>query len=85
MLSAAHDIIGRFNGVREVQNAFWLTFYDFILIFQHESTDSVPAKNETSHIERQCNLMSTGAILLADIVPSLVIKMLIPFLPLFIK
>lgn len=34
---------------------------------------------------RQCNYLSTGAILLADILPSLVIKFLSPFLPLWIN
>lgn len=34
---------------------------------------------------RQCNYLSTGAILLADILPSLIVKFLSPFLPLWIK
>ncbi|XP_043282926.1 battenin [Venturia canescens] len=34
---------------------------------------------------RQCNAVSTGAILLADILPSLTIKLLAPFLPFFVN
>lgn len=34
---------------------------------------------------RQCNYLSTGAVLLADILPSLVVKSLSPFLPLWIN
>lgn len=34
---------------------------------------------------RHCNLLSTGAILLADILPSLVVKSLSPFMPLWIN
>ena len=35
--------------------------------------------------ERQCNTMSTGIILLADIVPCMIIKLVVSFLPLHIK
>lgn len=35
--------------------------------------------------ERACNYMSTGTILLADVVPSLLIKLVAPFLPFFIN
>lgn len=35
--------------------------------------------------EKICQVMSTGAILLADIIPSLTIKAMSPFLPVFIK
>lgn len=31
--------------------------------------------------KRDCNLMSTGAVLLADILPALVVKYIAPFLP----
>nr|XP_024219713.1 battenin [Halyomorpha halys] len=41
--------------------------------------DDKPANNV-----RQCNTLSTGAILLADIIPSLVIKLIAPFFPLAI-
>ncbi|KAK3927053.1 Battenin, partial [Frankliniella fusca] len=34
---------------------------------------------------RQCNYLSTGAILLADILPSLIVKALSPFMPLWIN
>lgn len=38
--------------------------------------------NGTDH--RDCNYISTGAILLADILPSLIIKLIAPFLPFFV-
>ncbi|XP_022187523.2 battenin isoform X2 [Nilaparvata lugens] len=49
------------------------------IIKEHSQADDTP-KNE-----RDCNTMSTGAILLADVVPSLCIKMFVAFLPLCIK
>ncbi|KAK5639001.1 hypothetical protein RI129_011493 [Pyrocoelia pectoralis] len=49
----------------------------------HQQTD----RNSTTiggNADRDCNYVSTGAILLADILPSLMVKMLSPFLPFFI-
>ncbi|XP_046407187.1 battenin isoform X2 [Ischnura elegans] len=37
--------------------------------------------NSTTPNERGCNLVSTGAILLADIIPSVIVKFIAPFLP----
>ncbi|RZC35719.1 CLN3 domain containing protein [Asbolus verrucosus] len=37
------------------------------------------------NVERNCSYMSTGAILLADIIPSLLAKLIAPFLPFFVK
>ncbi|CAH0562435.1 unnamed protein product [Brassicogethes aeneus] len=37
-----------------------------------------------SNNARNCTLMSTGAILLADVVPALIVKFLAPFLPFFV-
>lgn len=34
---------------------------------------------------RECNALSTGAILLADVIPSLIIKIVAPFFPLWIQ
>ncbi|KAF2880872.1 hypothetical protein ILUMI_25299 [Ignelater luminosus] len=41
-------------------------------------------QTDVGNPDRQCNYISTGAILLADILPSLIIKMFSPFLPFFI-
>ncbi|KAB0801466.1 hypothetical protein PPYR_05821 [Photinus pyralis] len=51
----------------------------------HQQTE----RNSTSTLnggntDRDCNYISTGAILLADILPSLLIKIIAPFLPFFI-
>ncbi|KAF6207390.1 hypothetical protein GE061_018631 [Apolygus lucorum] len=45
-----------------------------------------PAKNETVMHDyiRDCNEISTGAVLLANIIPSTLIKLIVPFLPLWI-
>lgn len=48
-----------------------------------DGTGEEQVKNVTSGA-RDCNRMSTGAILLADIVPSLLIKLLAPYLPFFV-
>ena len=34
---------------------------------------------------RSCNTLSTGAILLADILPSLAVKIITPFLPFYVQ
>lgn len=41
--------------------------------------------SEWPQTQRICQIMSTGAILLADIIPALVIKMLSPFIPSLIQ
>lgn len=41
-------------------------------------------QTEIGNPDRQCNYISTGAILLADILPALIIKMFSPFLPFLI-
>ncbi|XP_055855569.1 battenin-like [Episyrphus balteatus] len=61
MLSAAHDIIARFD----------------------ETTEVSDPKAEV--LERQCNIVSTGAILLADVIPGFVVKLVMPFLPFWIN
>ncbi|XP_070150167.1 battenin [Polyergus mexicanus] len=55
--------------------------YD-ILDIKFDDKDSTLKTNGTNMTRiRTCNTVSTGAILLADILPSLVIKMTVPFLP----
>lgn len=63
MLSAAHDIIARFDKVHE-QTAGEIT---------------------TEVLQRQCHIVSTGAILLADVVPGLGVKIIVPFLPFWVN
>ncbi|XP_055904116.1 battenin-like [Eupeodes corollae] len=62
MLSAAHDIIARFDT-------------------QTKHVEEV--KSEV--LQRQCHIVSTGAILLADVVPGLVVKVIVPFLPFWVN
>ncbi|XP_067647989.1 battenin-like [Eurosta solidaginis] len=63
MLTAAHDIISKFE-----EN-------------EHGSGAS-QSDNSTSH--RRCNKMSTSAVLLADIIPSFLVKLLAPFMPFWV-
>ena len=57
--------------------------HDIISQFQ---TDETPADGSTSNgTGRQCHIVSTGAILLADILPSLFVKMIMPFFPLWVN
>lgn len=51
----------------------------FFLLKEESSSDSV------SNTTRECNPTSTGAILLADILPSLAIKILAPFFPFLVQ
>jgi battenin len=54
--------------------------------FNYKESDNTLEKDpDYNHTKRQCNTMSTGTILLADIVPSMVIKLVVSFLPLCIK
>ncbi|KAG5887161.1 hypothetical protein JTB14_002516 [Gonioctena quinquepunctata] len=51
-------------------------------IIAEETGNSTTPENKTG--ARDCTYLSTGAILLADILPGLTIKMLAPFLPFFV-
>ncbi|XP_035229994.1 battenin-like [Stegodyphus dumicola] len=52
--------------------------YDLLHVDYHKSEEQVVTRNE-SNVTR-CNPISTGAILLADILPSLFIKLIAPFI-----
>lgn len=54
----------------------------YIFFFLQETPEPSEPSPETG---RMCNIMSTGTILLADIIPSLIIKTIAPFLPFYIK
>ncbi|XP_055855813.1 battenin-like [Episyrphus balteatus] len=64
MLSAAHDIIARFD---------------------HQNHAPAPEEIKTEVLQRQCHIVSTGAILLADVVPGLAVKVIVPFLPFWVN
>lgn len=58
--------------------------HDIIAQFQDQTTDDSTVENEGDDT-RKCHLISTGAILLADVIPSLMVKIIIPFLPFWVK
>lgn len=58
--------------------------HDIIAQFQDHPADDNTVENEGDDT-RKCHLVSTGAILLADILPSLFVKIVIPFLPFWVK
>ncbi|KAG7198656.1 hypothetical protein KM043_006013 [Ampulex compressa] len=77
--------------------AFWIlglcNNYGYVVMLSaaHDILDDKSASNESYENStvngtdiRACNTVSTGAILLADILPSLVIKITVPFLPFLI-
>ncbi|XP_033188049.1 battenin [Bombus vosnesenskii] len=69
MLSAAHDILeSKFGTTMEPVTEF---------------TNGTVTTTNTTGI-RSCNTLSTGAILLADILPSLAVKTITPFLPFYV-
>lgn len=70
MLTAAIDIISADN----VRRCCWTRKHLKYLKFQEEI-------RSPQSFSRECTPMSTGAILLADIIPSFIIKSLSPFLP----
>lgn len=57
------------------------------IFFQEEAVqaNSTISTKVEGNPERDCNYLSTGAILLADIVPCLFVKLVAPFLPFFVK
>ncbi|KAF5285716.1 hypothetical protein FQA39_LY16522 [Lamprigera yunnana] len=55
-----------------------------ILHEQTETVDNFANQTSVRNPDRECNYISTGAILLADILPALFIKMISPFLPFFV-
>ncbi|XP_054861443.1 battenin isoform X2 [Amphiprion ocellaris] len=67
MLSAAHDILKK----QESQNATASSSVTFSMDFQ--------AGNSSNSSSYDCNPVSTAAVLLADILPTLVIKLFAPF------
>jgi battenin len=58
-----------------------------MLFFVLKGKNSVPVVDNTTrdNTTRECNPTSTGAILLADILPSLTVKILAPFLPFLVQ
>jgi battenin len=52
------------------------------VIFLLKGNSSLPVVDNTT---RECNPTSTGAILLVDILPSVAIKILAPFLPFLVQ
>lgn len=90
MLTAAHDIIERFNGysvIIELQ-IFILSLLginlinNFLIIYTQINTVGGLV---TLTASRDCALMSSGVLLLADTIPSMIVKMTAPFCPFFIK
>ena len=82
MLSAAHDILS--NDFQGNVNIFFTAAAREIqimnnTIFMWQSTDPIPIV-PTGNSTRDCNPISTGAILLADVLPSLCMKLTTPFL-----
>ncbi|GFO30161.1 Battenin [Plakobranchus ocellatus] len=65
MLSAAHDILDQEQGSEIPANST-----------TNSSTEGPPVTSNSSYLE--CNTISTGAILLADILPSLTVKLTFP-------
>lgn len=72
MLTAAMDIISTDN----VRNCLWILSPGF-----HSLTLQEQLRSKREVHSRECTPISTGAILLADIIPSFIIKSLSPFLP----
>ena len=54
-------------------------------IFLQDSNHDPNSCNDSGNETRTCNTLSTGAILLADILPSVFIKLVAPFLSFFIQ
>ncbi|EDV97844.1 GH14467 [Drosophila grimshawi] len=74
--------------------AYWIlglcNNYGYVVMLSaaHDIIDQFNEKkdpNDVADNERQCHLVSTGAILLADVLPSLFVKILMPFAPFWVN
>lgn len=60
--------------------------YDLVLLVSNfQNPENKSRSTDDSSDKRVCNLVSTGAILLADIIPSMIVKAVVPFLPFHIE
>ncbi|XP_039620911.1 battenin-like isoform X3 [Polypterus senegalus] len=79
MLSAAHDILSKqeagSNSTRPVSS--WLLCGPFLQPLQTPAP--IPTQNSSNSSRYDCNSLSTAAVLLADILPTLLIKLTAPF------
>jgi CLN3 protein len=73
MLSDANDILSEFTLVLNIDSNPGQAFAHIMLIVKTDTQIHPQAANATKG-HRECNYVSTGAILVADIVPSLLIK-----------
>lgn len=95
MICAAYDILSRFDNVRSTTDEFYFTecfCYDHRIVFDRniikmcafypQSRLSLGSDGYAKD-EKICTEQSPGVLLLADIVPSLMMSLVCPFLPLF--
>ncbi|XP_039966120.1 battenin-like [Bactrocera tryoni] len=59
--------------------------HDIISAFENEAEASKYLELAANSTQRRCNKMSTSAVLLADIIPSFLVKFLAPFLPFWVN
>ena len=76
MLSAAHDILAEGEEENPALNTAQLNTTTTIPTTTHTSNLNISSSN---HTYLECNTLSTGAILLADILPTLIVKLTFPF------
>ena len=76
MLSAAHDILAEEEEETPALNSAQLNTTTTIPTTTHTSNLNISSSN---HTYLECNTLSTGAILLADILPTLIVKLTFPF------
>lgn len=95
IISAAHDILQTFGSDSNViyllprdsrQLDHFIDWFTSVIIhFQHDEPSIETTENVTSMRKSVCDAPSTGVLLLADIVPSMLMNILCPFLPLVKK
>ncbi|XP_053680490.1 battenin isoform X1 [Anopheles nili] len=75
MLTAAHDILKELEGDEDHAKS---------ALYNYDVANTTARANDVTYgyEKRPCNKLSTGAILLADILPALVVKSIASFLPL---
>lgn len=86
------------NQVRDPQlwrdlTAYWLlgltNNYGYVVMLSaaHDIIKQFEKVDDGSGVDndRKCNIVSTGAILLADVLPSLMVKVVAPYIPFWVK
>lgn len=80
-MTSSNDLMDfRYEKKNDDSIQFQIHFTVFFFYFKDQFIDPLALATD-----RDCIVMSTGVLLLADTIPSLIVKFVAPFLPMYIK